>query len=137
MKTVTNIKYLRVSPKKIRELGSSIIGLNPQEAIDRLLLRGDKRARLMAQAVKSAKSNAVNNLKQNISYLRIKKVEVMKGPFFKRWQPVSRGMAHQIKKRTSHIKIELEEIMKVQPKKKDKKTVINNKVERRNRGTQS
>ena len=41
----------------------------------------------------------------NLQNLVIKEIIINKGPFFKRWQPVSRGMAHPIKKRTSHIKV--------------------------------
>jgi ribosomal protein L22 len=34
----------------------------------------------------------------------------MDGPTYKRFQPVSRGMAHSIMKRTSHIRVELKEV---------------------------
>ena len=61
-------------------------------------------------------SNATNNLKLNSKDLRIKTIEILKGPFYKRWQPVSRGMAHQIKKRTTHIKVILEEKQKTPEK---------------------
>ena len=50
----------------------------------------------------------VKNLKFDEAKLRIKTIETGKGPSFKRWNPVSRGMAHSIKKRTSHIKVVLE-----------------------------
>lgn len=109
MEAVAYIKYLRMSPKKIKGLGETVVGLDPSEAIERLLIAGNKGGRILARVVKSALANATNNLKLDASSLRIKSVEILKGPFFKRWQPVSRGMAHQIKKRTAHIKVVLEE----------------------------
>lgn len=109
METVAYIKYLRVSEKKLKSLSRLVIKLPASEAIDRLLIDGTKSAKILADAIKSASSNAKNNLKLNNANLKIKTVEVLKGPFFKRWQPVSRGMAHQIKKRTTHIKVSLEE----------------------------
>lgn len=110
MIAVAYIKYIRISPKKIRELVHVLVGLSPKEAIDKLAILTDKRAKIVANVVKSALSNATNNLKLNESDLRIKTIEIFKGPFHKRWQPVSRGMAHQIKKQTSHIKVVLTEI---------------------------
>lgn len=110
MKAIAYIKYLRISPKKMKPFGKEIVGLPPQEAIDKLLIFADKSAKILAKVVKSAFANATNNLKLNPSQLRVKSVEILKGPFFKRWQPVSRGMAHQIKKRTAHIKVVIEEI---------------------------
>lgn len=112
MQISAQIKYLRFSPKKLKALGHAIKGFAPQEAIDRLGMAKDKGSRLLLKAVKSAYSNAVNNLKKDGSTLRVSTVEIGKGPHIKRWQPVSRGMAHQIKKRMSHIKVTLTEMEK-------------------------
>ncbi len=110
MKVNAEAKYLRVSPKKLKGLVATVVGLSPRIAVERLEILGEKTAKLMIKVIKSALSNAVNNFKLNEQKLRIKSVQVQKGAFFKRWQPVSRGMAHSIKKRTSHIKIILEEV---------------------------
>lgn len=110
MEVAAYAKYLRISPKKIRELAASVVGLPAKQAIDRLTLMNTKASRLLLGVIKSALGNATNNLKLNSISLKIKTVQAGKGPFFKRYQPVSRGMAHQIKKRTSHIKVILEEI---------------------------
>lgn len=109
MKSDVYIKYLRYSPKKLKELGKIVVGLSALEAIDRLSILSKKGKGFLSSAIKSAIANHVNNLKQDKKLLKVKSVEILKGPSFKRWQPVSRGMAHQIKKRTSHIKITLEE----------------------------
>lgn len=112
MQISAQIKYLRFSPKKLKALGKIITGQKAQEVIDRLGFAKDKGSKLIHKALKSAYYNAVNNLKKDGSTLRVKTVEIGKGPLIKRWQPVSRGMAHQIKKRMSHIKVTLEETIK-------------------------
>lgn len=110
MQVTAEIKYLKISPKKMKSMGKAVVGLSPKTAIDRLsLLRGEA-ARLLLSAIKSVLANAQNNFKADTSTLRIKTVIVLKGPMMKRWQPVSRGMAHQIKKKMSHVKVILEEI---------------------------
>lgn len=109
MEVAAYIKYLRTSPKKMEGWGRAIKGLSASQAVERLQLGGDKAGRLLVWAVKSAIANAKNNSKLDPAKLFIKNVEVLKGPFFKRFQPVSRGMAHPIKKRTAHVKVVLEE----------------------------
>lgn len=125
MNITAEIKYLRISPKKLKALSKVVIGLSPQNAIDRLLLVSDKAGKLMLSVIKSAQANAQNNLKLNAATLKIKTVEILKGPTMKRWQPVSKGMAHQIKKRMSHIKVvliseEKEPVKKLETPKKGK-----------------
>ena len=123
MEVITYTKYIRISPKKLKALSLLVRGLSPAVALDRLSLTGGKKAKLLISSIKSAAADAKNNFKLDTKNLRIAKVEIGKGPFFKRWQPVSRGMAHQIKKRTSHLKVVLQEIptIKSLPVKKERK----------------
>jgi len=109
MEAVNLSKYLRISPKKIKGLASLIVDLSPDRAQERLSFIGGKAPKLLSSAIAAAKANAVNNLKLNAENLLIKEVVVGKGPFFKRWNPVSRGSAHQIKKRTTHLKVTVAE----------------------------
>ena len=108
MDITAQIKYLKMSPKKLKALGKIVVGLTSQDALDKLAFQSNKGARLLLQAIKSAQADAVNNLKLDVSSLKVKTVEILKGPAMKRWQPVSRGMAHSIKKRMAHIKVVLE-----------------------------
>jgi large subunit ribosomal protein L22 len=110
MEAIAIIKYIRVSPKKMREIAHRVVGLTPQQALDRLQFTGVKSAKVLSHAIESALGNATKNHKLNLQNLKIKTVEIGKGPHLKRWQPVSRGMAHQIKKRTAHIKVVLTEV---------------------------
>lgn len=109
MESQAYIKYLRTSSKKVKELAQAIVGQNPNSAIESLEQTGRKAAVILSQVVKSALSNATNNLKLNKDALRIKTIHVSKGPMFKRFRAVSRGMAHPIKRQTVHIKVVLEE----------------------------
>lgn len=109
MNITAEIKYLHISPKKMKALARIVVGLSSTDAIDRLLLVSGKGARLLLSAIKSAHASAKNNLKLDENKLKIKTVEVLKGPALRRWQPVSRGMAHSIKKRMTHLKVTLEE----------------------------
>lgn len=146
MKAEATHKYLRISPKKIRELAQTVIGLHPAEAMDRLSVLSDKSSGFLMIAIKSVLSNAVNNMKMNTDSLRITTIEILKGPHFKRWQPVSRGMAHSIKKRTTHLRIVVEdskinevksEDLKSKTLAKENKKDMDKKSERSRSGTKS
>lgn len=97
--------YLHISPKKIKEFGKISIGFNPKIAIDSLLMRKEKAGKLLAKCIKSCLDNAINTHRIDASRLRIQSIQILKGPHLKRWRAVSRGMAHQIKRRTTHIKV--------------------------------
>ncbi|MBM3283995.1 50S ribosomal protein L22 [Candidatus Gottesmanbacteria bacterium] len=132
MEVFAYIKYLRISPKKIKKLAQLTVGLSPQTAIDRLFFSGTKAAVLLQKAIRSAQANAVKNHKLEKSVLRIKTIEILKGPIAKRWQPVSRGMAHQIKKRNTHIRVALTDaadLVAGEKEKQSQKSVISQKAE--------
>ena len=105
MQAVAHTKYIRTSPKKLREFARAAKGLRATEAVDRLRLAGNKAARLLAKSIQSAVANAKNGKNMDSASLVIGSIQIGKGPMLKRFQPVSRGMAHQIKKRTAHIKV--------------------------------
>lgn len=100
-------KYIRISPRKIRLVAKAIKDLSPTQALEYLKFLNKRAAKPLAKTIKQAISNGVNNQKVKEEDLRFAKIEIMEGPTYKRWQPVSRGRAHSIFKRTSYIKIEL------------------------------
>ncbi len=70
-----------------------------------------KSARPILKLLNSALADAENNYQLNkevIKNLYIKSITVDEGPKLKRWMPVSRGTAHQIQKKTSHITLVLD-----------------------------
>jgi len=109
MEVKSEAKYIRISPRKLRLLAEMVKDLTPKEALTSLSLTNKRGARLLFAAIKNALANAVSNFKLKEEDLKFKKIEINQGPVFKRWRPVARGVAHQLKKRLSHIKILLEE----------------------------
>ena len=104
-------KYIRVSPRKLQLLVRSVSGMSPATAVDYLTLLNKSSALPLAKAIKSALSNAAlkNVAKES---LQIDQIHVLAGSAMKRFRAVSRGRAHEYKKRMSHIKIVLKETEK-------------------------
>lgn len=108
MKTIQ--RYIRTSPRKLRLVADAVRGLSPEQALLHLKFTGKSAALPLYKAIKQAVSNAKDQLGLSVSKLTFKTIDIMEGPTYKRFQPVSRGMAHSILKRTSHIRVELKEV---------------------------
>ena len=100
-------KYVRMSPKKVREVVVEIQGRQAMAALSLLNVIPRKSARLVAKTLKSAVANAENNNNLSSDALVISKAVVEEGPVLKRFRPAARGSAKPIRKRTSHIRIVL------------------------------
>ena len=98
-------KNIRISPEKVNLLAVQIKKLEPLKAIDVLTMINKSSAPILKKIVKSAVANAKHNFNLNASDLFFKEIIVTKGPMFKRYQPISRGRAHHILKRSSHVTI--------------------------------
>lgn len=107
MKTIQ--KYLRTSPRKLRLVADAVRPLTPEAALLHLKFTGKAAALPMYKAIKQAISNARDQTGLTADKLAFKIIDVQEGPTYKRFQAVSRGMAHSIMKRTAHIYIELKE----------------------------
>ncbi|MCL5746949.1 MAG: 50S ribosomal protein L22 [Patescibacteria group bacterium] len=102
-------KSLRISPRKLRLIADSLRGLMAEKAINKLTLIKKRGALIIMKTLKSAIANAVSNSKLKKENLYIKSIEVLEGASLKRFHPSTRGRAHPYKKRSSHLKIILEE----------------------------
>ena len=94
-----------VSPRKVRLLVDMVRGKKVDEALSMLKFASSPTARLVAQVIKSAAANAENNLQMSASDLKIIRISADEARTLKRYRPVSRGRAHSILKRSSHIKV--------------------------------
>jgi len=103
-------KNLRVSPKKVRLVAYNLRGRPAETSLESLRFVPRKSAMPLYKVLKSAIANATNNFKLDTSSLKIKEILIDEGPTLKRYRPVSRGAAHRILKRTTHIKVVLEEV---------------------------
>ena len=100
-----SLKNYRISPRKVRLVADMIRGKNVTQA--RLILVGatKKAKHPLADLLDSAVANALHNHKIESDALFVKEIRVDQGFVLKRSMPVSRGSAHPIKKRTSHVSI--------------------------------
>lgn len=101
-------RFARISARKVRPLADMIRGKHADEALDILRFQPHRGARLLEKVIRSAMGNAEDRRARNIQNLTVVDARVDGGPMFKRVRPRARGMAHVIKKRTSHIQVELE-----------------------------
>lgn len=108
MEVTATAKYIRISPQKVRLVVDQIKKMKPTDAIAILDHINKSAAMPVKKVVASAVANAKNNQKASEQSLVFKSIQVNEGRMLKRWQPVSRGRAHSILKRTSHIKVVLE-----------------------------
>ncbi len=100
-------KYMRISPKKAREVARILPGKKATEASSLFKYIPRKAARMLSKTLSSAIANAENNANLNSEDLTILEAIVEEGPALKRFRPCARGSAHPYKKRMSHLKITL------------------------------
>ena len=101
------LRKIRISPKKANLVAGMVRGKKVNEALAMLKFMPKKGADIIYKVVHSAAYNAKNNFKQSIDDLIITEILVTKGPTYKRSQPISRGRAHPIRKRTAHITVQV------------------------------
>ncbi len=98
-------RYLRISPRKARQVVDLVRGQDVGDALSTLKFTPRKAARLVEKVVNSAVANAEHNNEMEPDNLYIKKAFVDEGPTMKRWRARAFGRATMIKKRMSHITI--------------------------------
>lgn len=107
MEVQAYIKYVHISPKKLRFIITDIKKKTPRQALDHLFTSQKRSSKVLYKAVKSAVDNARQVFKTDDSALRFKTFLVEEGPSLKRMRPGSKGMANMYQRRTSHIKVVL------------------------------
>jgi len=100
-------KWVRVSPRKARQVVDHIRGRTVPEARTVLAFTDRAAAREVEKVLRSAIANAEANHGLVGDELVISGAFVDDGLIIKRWRPQARGRAHPIKKRTCHITIKL------------------------------
>ncbi len=98
-------RYLRISPRKARQVIDLVRGRDVGDALSTLKFTPRKAARLVEKVINSAVANAEHNSEMEPDSLFIKKAYVDEGPTMKRWRARAFGRATMIKKRMSHITI--------------------------------
>ncbi len=105
MKIRAQQKNSRQSPRKVRLVANQVKNLSLAEAFSQLALMERKASLVILKVMRQAVANAVHNHQLSVDDLEIDNILVKTGPTYKRWQPVSRGRAHKILKRTTHVEV--------------------------------
>lgn len=98
----------RQSPRKVRLIANLVKGKKVDDALGILDFAGKRASLPLKCLIESAISNAKNNFNVDKESLFIKEFRVDGGAILYRRMPRARGTAYPIRKRTSHIYIELE-----------------------------
>jgi large subunit ribosomal protein L22 len=109
METRAVLKYVRVSPRKIRLIMDQVRGRKVGEALQLLTFSPQKGAFLLKKLIDSAVANAQENANLDVDGLYIKRVFADEGPTMKRFRPRAMGRATRIRKRSAHMTVILDE----------------------------
>ena len=102
-----SLRNYRISPRKVRVVADMIRGKGVLQAKNILDTVVKKAGNPLGVLLDSAIANASHNHKIEKDNLFVKEIRVDVGFVMKRHMPVSRGSAHPIKHRTSHVSIVL------------------------------
>jgi large subunit ribosomal protein L22 len=103
-------RYVRMSPTKVRRVIALVKGRPLQEALDILRYSPQAAAEPLRKVIASAAANAENNLDLDRGTLVVAAAAADEGPTLKRIRPRAQGRAYRIRKRTSHIYVEVTEV---------------------------
>jgi large subunit ribosomal protein L22 len=109
-RAIARARYVRATPMKVRRVVDLIRGRSAADALAVLQFAPQAASEPVAKVIASAVANAENNLDLDPETLWISKAYVDEGPTLKRFRPRAQGRAYRIRKRTSHITIELESL---------------------------
>lgn len=106
-------KYIRMSPRKVRQVADMIRGKNVVEALDILHFTRKSACIPLEKTLRSAIANMLNlegSSKVEPDELFVKEIRVDGGVMLRRFRAASMGRAVRIRKRTSHITIKVAEL---------------------------
>ena len=105
-------RFVRLSPQKVRLVVDQIRGKGVEEALNILKFVPKRSADIIAKTLRTAVANAENAAAEkreriDTDGMRITRIEVGEGIKLRRFQPSCRGRALPIRKRSSHIYLEI------------------------------
>jgi large subunit ribosomal protein L22 len=109
MEAKAHAKFIRISPRKVKIVCDLIRGQDTHMAKAILMQTPNASAAVLLKILNSAVANAENNHNMDPENLYVSQTYANPGPILKRIRPVSKGRAHRINKRTSHITVVLAE----------------------------
>ena len=109
MEAVANLRYLRISPRKVKIVLDLIRGKSVAQATAILMQTPKAASEPVLKLLKSAAANAENNHQMDPEKLYVSACYANPGPIIKRIMPGAQGRAYRINKRTSHVTIAVSE----------------------------
>jgi large subunit ribosomal protein L22 len=106
-------RYVRMTPMKVRRVVDLIRGMEANEALSVLRFVPQAASEPVSKVLASAVANAEHNMQLDPESLIVSVAYVDEGPTLKRFRPRAQGRAYRIRKRTSHITIEVESVVPV------------------------
>ncbi|PIR61721.1 MAG: 50S ribosomal protein L22 [Candidatus Pacebacteria bacterium CG_4_10_14_0_8_um_filter_43_12] len=101
-------RFSRQAPLKVRLVANTVRKMPLEAAIRQLAVMDRTASILILKVVRQAIANAVNNQGIKFEELQLKNILVDSASSYKRFRAVSRGRAHSILKRSSHVTVQLE-----------------------------
>lgn len=102
-------RFVRIAPRKARQVIDLIRGKQVDEAMNILRFTPRVSAEVITKVLKSAVANAENNFELSRNGLIVSEAFVDQGPTMKRFHPRAQGRMAMIHKKTSHITIVVKE----------------------------
>ncbi len=114
MEGKAEVRYIRISPRKIRLVCDLVRGRNINEVLGVLSTLEQKPATIVEKGIKSAVANIQEKGKQekktvNIDKFYLAEVTVDQGPTLKRFRARAMGRAAPIRKKSSHLRLVVKE----------------------------
>lgn len=115
-------RFARMAPRKLRQYRGLLVGLPVVQAAAQLKFISGQGPEILGKVLHSAVANARNNFDIEENNLKVADVVIDGGFSMKRYKPASKGSAHPILRRTSHVTVIVEEAVPSteKPKKRPK-----------------
>lgn len=107
MEIIATQRNIRQAPRKVRLVANAVKDLPLEQAFRQLSVIQRAATIPVLKTLRQAVANATHNFHLKPEDLVIKSIVVDEGTMYKRFRAVSRGRAHRILKRTSHVMVKL------------------------------
>src|SRR3954468_12441893 len=105
MEASATLRYLRITPRKVRVVADLIRGKRGGQALAQLTYVEKRAALPLSKLLRSAVANADQAAQGqlDVDALFVRELQVSQGPSLKRFIPRAMGRAFKVIKKTSHI----------------------------------
>jgi len=106
--STAKLRFMRISPRKARLVADLVRGRDVDWVLRTLEYTQKRSAPIIGKLIRSAVANASeSDSAVDVDGLYVKTIFVDGGPIIRRYRPRAQGRATRIRKRTSHITVEL------------------------------